>query len=328
MAEDVRLGERPDAAELDRLMSVYRYGRYLENPRIPPERSRAHERVLLEGLLARDDATVFSLGPADRLRGVLIARDSAWDREHFGYGVAVIETILTAEEGYPRDRAVAERLLEAFLDWCRSRAVRFASMRLSSRQLPVIHALEAAGFRYIESYIYNVVDLDRVPPAAEPVAALRHARPEDQEYMCRYAHGAFTTHRFHADPFVDPAKAESLYFKWIQSAFADPGRKVLVMDQDGRPAAFMVYRDEDWRHTLGLRSASLNMGLLDPEARGRGLGTRFYHALFEHFRKEGFHIVESGLSLRNQVSLNWHNRTGFRVVSTHVTLHRWWEGGP
>ncbi len=325
MEKKVRVGELPRAEHLDRLMAVHRYGRYLENPRIDPERGRAHESMLLQKLLERADAVVFSLGPSKDLHGLLIARDSAWDREHFGYGVGVIEAILTAEKGYAPDRATVDSLLEAFLQWCRQRSIRFASMRLSSRHLAAIHALEAAGFRYIESYIYNVVDLDRLPFPSEPVASLRHAVPEDREAMRRYAQGAFTTHRFHADPLVDPAKAESLYFKWIESAFDDPERQILVMDINDHPAAFMVYRDEDWRHTLGVRSASLNMGLLDPQARGRGVGTRFYQALFDHFRREGFDIVESGLSLRNQVSLNWHNRTGFRVVSTYVTFHRWIE---
>lgn len=328
MSGVLRVGACPPSPQLDRLVAGYRYGRYCEDPQIPLERSQRHERFLLEAALHRPGAVVFSVEEGGELQGILVARDSAWDREHFGYGVAVLDWILLPEEGYAKDRAVANRLVEGLMDWCRERGVRFASMRLSSRHLPAVHALEAAGFRYVESYIYNVVSLARMPAVTEPAEPLRHARPEDHAVMRRYAQGAFTTHRFHADPLVDSTKAESLYGKWIDSAFADPERQILVMEHEGRPVAFMVYRDEDYRDTLGLRSASLNMGLLDPEARGRGLGTRFYQALFAHFRRQGFDIVESGLSMRNQVSLNWHNRTGFRVVSTHVTLHRWLDVSP
>lgn len=325
MPNDILIGLRPTSEQLTPLLAVYRYGRYCENYRLPPERSRAHERRLLEQALARPDAVTVAVMAGERLEGLLVGRYSGWDSEHFGYGVAVIEGIYLPEGGYDRDRAVADRLVAGFERWCREQGIRFASIRLSSLQLPAIHALEQAGFRYIESYIYNVVDLDRLGEPNGPLPVLRAARPEDEAVMLRYAPGAFATQRFHADPRIAPDKAEGLYRKWIASAFADPSRRTLVMEDEGRPVAFMVYRPEDYRETLGLRSASLNMALLDPDTRGKGVGSLFYQALLHHYRREGFDLVESGLTLRNQVSLNWHNKLGFRVVSTQVTFHRWFD---
>jgi L-amino acid N-acyltransferase YncA len=323
MPDDVCIGFRPTAAQLTPLLAVYRYGRYGENYRLPPERSRGHERRLLEQALARPETMTVAVMAGERLDGLLVGRYSAWDSEHFGYGVAVIDGIYLPEGGYERDRGVAEQLVGGFEAWCRGQGVRFASIRLSSLQLPAIHALEQAGFRYIESYIYNVFDLDRLGEPNGPLPTLRLARPEDEAIMMSYASGAFATQRFHADPRVAPDKAEGLYRKWIASAFADPSRQTLVMEDNGRPVAFMVYRAEYYRDTLGLRSASLNMAVLDPENRGKCTCTLFYQALLHHYRREGFDIVESGLTLRNQASLNWHNRIGFRIVSTQVTFHRW-----
>ncbi len=314
---------RPSAAQLEALLAVYRYGRYLENYRLPPERSRAHERRLLEQALSRPDAMTVAVTEGMTVDGLLVGHYSAWDSEHFGYGVAVIDGIYLAEKGYAHDRLVADRLVAGFMEWCRRRRIRFASMRLSSLQLAAIHALEQAGFRYIESYIYNVFDLDRLGKPDASLPTLRPARAEDEAIMMGYAPGAFATQRFHADPRIEPEKAEGLYRKWIVSAFADPQRETLVMEEDGRPVAFMVYRGEDHRSTLGLRLIALNMALLDPESRGKGLGNRFYSALLHHYAREGFELVESGLSMRNQVSLNWHNKAGFRVVSTQITLHAW-----
>lgn len=325
MPNDIILGLRPTPEQLTPLVAVYRYGRYGENYRLPLERSRAHERRLLEQALARPGTVTVAIAAGETLEGLLVGRYSAWDSEHFGYGVAVIDGIYLSEGGYDRDRAVADRLVVGFEGWCREQGVRFASIRLSSLQLPAIHALEQAGFRYIESYIYNVFDLDRLGEPNGPLPLLRLARPEDEAVMMAYASGAFATQRFHADPRIPSDKAEALYRKWIASAFADPARQTLVMEDKGRPVAFMVYRAEDYRDTLGLRSASLNMGLLDPDNRGKGAGTLFYQALLHHYRREGFDIVESGLTLRNQVSINWHNKIGFRVVSTQVTLHRWFD---
>jgi L-amino acid N-acyltransferase YncA len=323
MSAEYRIGWQPSPAQIEALIAVYRYGRYLENYRLPPECSRAHERRLLEQALSHPEAMTVAVGEGTTVDGLLVGHYSAWDSDHFGYGVAVIDGIYLAEKGYAHDRAVAGRLVAGFMAWCRARRVRFASMRLSSLQLAAIHALEEAGFRYIESYIYNVFDLDRLGAPDDSLPALRRARPEDEAIMMRYAAGAFATQRFHADPRIEPEKAEGLYRKWIASAFADPQRETLVMEEDGRPVAFMVYRGEDFRPTLGLRSAALNMAVLDPESRGKGIGTVFYQALLHHYHREGFDIVESGLTLRNQVSVNWHNKIGFRIVSTQITLHGW-----
>lgn len=326
MTVQIRIGEKPTHDALASLMAAYRYGRYCENPRFPLEKSRAHELFMLESVLALPETVAVTAWGGPVLEGILAGRLSAWDSEHFGFPMAVLEKLILREKEAARDREeAASRLTAAFLAWCREHRVRFASARLPSRDLSAVQALEDAGFRYIESYIYNVVDLDRLDEGACLDAPLRSARPEDRDAMRRCAPGAFATQRFHADPNFPRDKAEALYLKWIDSAFDDPEREILVMEEDGRPVAFMVYRDGDYRATLGLRSAALNMGLLDPEARGRGVGTRFYRALFQRFRSEGFGMVESGLSLRNQASLNWHNKTGFRIVGTYVTLHRWFD---
>jgi len=325
MAVEIRLGVAPTREDLGGLLVGYSAGRYCENPRLPMEKSRAHEQWLLERALARPETVTVSAWNDAGLQGLLVGRPSAWDSEHFGFPMATVDALVVVPGPQDQERGVASKIATTFDQWCRTQGVRFASVRLPSRQLGPIQALEDAGYRYVESYIYNVVDLDRLEEPKEVTAPLRHARGEDRALFCRWAPGAFATQRFHADARFDREKAEALYIKWIDSAFDDPDRQILVMEEDGRAAAFMVYRDEDFRATLGVRSAALNMGLLDPAARGKGLGTRFYHALFRYFRDQGFDIVESGLTMRNQASLNWHNKTGFRIVGTYVTLHRWFD---
>lgn len=323
MAVRICVDMRPCEDDLDFVTAEYRYGRYCENRRFPLEKSRAHERYLLQRALAVPDTVVVTAWEGTALVGILTGRMSPWDSEHFGFPMAILENMIVKEKGAAQDRQTSAGLAAAFGTWCEKRRVRFASARLPSRPLAVVQALEDAGFRYVESYIYNVVDLDGMEKRGDESVRLRAACPEDREAMRRCASGAFAVQRFHADENFERDKAETLYLKWIDSAFDDPSRQILVMEEEGRPAAFMVYRAEDYGKTLGVRSAALNMGLLDPEFRGRGVGTRFYHALFSRFRAAGFHMVESGLSLRNQASLNWHNKTGFRVVGTYVTLHRW-----
>ncbi|MCX6553034.1 MAG: hypothetical protein NTY02_18870, partial [Acidobacteria bacterium] len=203
------------------------------------------------------------------------------------------------------------------------RSVRLVVVKAPSLDLPLIHAYEQWGFRYVETWIYNRFNLDRVSIHQRPELSLRVADRADKDLLLTYSHGAFDTHRFHADSRIARDKADSLYLKWIETAFNDPRQTVLVHDRDGKPAAGMIYYPNDYRAQLGVRYVQWKMALLDPAVRGKGIGFAFFAALLHHHRAEGFDVVDSGLTIRNLVSLNLHNRIQFKVVSTIVTFHKW-----
>jgi GNAT superfamily N-acetyltransferase len=277
----------------------------------------------LQALVARADTlTIAAFSPSGEIEGLLVFRLSAWDTEHFGFPFATIESILTASAGHELQLSVARTLLERFGAWCASERVRFVSTRIPALDLAVIHALEEQGFWFIESWVYNNLDMARVPEVPEP-PALRLSVPGDMDVMLEYSTSAFATQRFHADGKFDPAKADSLYRKWIETAFHDPNQLIAVLESDGKPKAFMVYYKSDLRDFVGRQFAMWKMALLDPASRGQGLGTQFFSALARHHAGEGLDVIDSGLSLRNLPSLNLHNKHRFKVVSTIVTFHKW-----
>jgi len=141
--------------------------------------------------------------------------------------------------------------------------------------------------------------------------------------MLDYSKGAFATQRFHADPYIDPDKADSLYRKWILTAFEDPHQQILVLDVDNSPLAFMITQRIDLRQCFGLQFVVWRMALLDPSSRGRGWGTKFFVSLMHHHRKEGIDVVDSGVTMRNLASLNLHSKLHFKIVCIRVTFHKW-----
>ncbi len=313
------------AGDLQTLVDGSRFGRYLEDASLPADGARRLVFANLQALVARADTlTIAAYSPAGEIEGLLVFRLSAWDTEHFGFPFATIESLLTAPAGRERQLAVAGKLLESFGDWCSSEKVRFVSTRVPALDLAVIHALEDAGFRFIESWVYNKFDLARVPEVPEP-PALRLSVPGDMDVMLEYSTSAFATQRFHADGKFDPAKADSLYRKWIETAFHDPNQLIAVLESEGKPKAFMVYYKSDLREYVGRQFAMWKMALLDPASRGKGLGTQFFAALARHHAGEGLDVIDSGLSLRNLASLNLHNKNQFKVVSTIATFHKWME---
>jgi len=308
------------------LLTDYRYGRYCEDNQLSLARAQAYEQQRIQRRLAQEDAIAFyAKSEQGEPVALLVGHYSSWDADHFGYGVAVIDYILATGTDYRLAVDAVSALLGMFHDWCHGKHIRFISVRLSALQLTAIHALEGSGYRYIESYISNVFDLRKLKDIFEELPSVRLATLDDLDLMLQHARGAFAVQRFHADPHISNSKAETLYSKWIRSAFRDPKRETLVFEKDGVPAAWAVCLPQDLRRLLGIRSVTTQVLLVAPEARGSGFGLRFMHALFKHYGSAGVDVIDSGVTMRNVASVNWHNRLKFRVVSTQATFHKWME---
>lgn len=313
-----------DHGGIESLVAGYTYGRYCEDNSLARD---ASQRLvcdrLVEYLESPGARQITAVTPGGETLGSIAFKISPWDSDHFGFNSAIIDTLITRRLGYEQELEIADALVKEFNAWCQSTEVRFITAKVPSKDLPVVHALEHNGFNFIESWIFNKYDLNHLDEASKPTQALRLARPEDRELMIEYSHEAFATQRFHADANIPHDKADSLYEKWILTAFADPHQEVLVLDSGNRPAGFMIYYPVDLRPYFGLQFAQWKMALLDPQSRGKGLGTLFFTALFYHHRDSGLDVIDSGLSIRNITSLNLHTKLNFKVTCTLVTLHEW-----
>lgn len=61
---------------------------------------------------------------------------------------------------------------------------------------------------------------------------------------------------------------------------------------------------------------------LAPHARGRGVGTLLYKALFEALADEDVHRAYAGIAQPNEASARLHERFGFRHVGTYREVGR------
>ncbi len=326
METRVTVGAGVEPGHLRALTDQQLYGPHLEDWTLPAEGAR---QLLCDELanlpVDADHGSAVTLSAVGEPLGLLVFRRSRWDSEHFGFPVGAIDRILTAGLDDGTEREVVARLLGAFEGWRAEAGLRFAFARVPARHLAAVQGLERHGFGYIETYLWNRVDLARVDAAPSPSIRFRTARPEELETVVGWSRGAFSTQRFHADPNVDPAAAEALYEKWIRTAFDAAGREAVVAESEGAPAGYFDYEIRDLRPWIGVRTTALKMLLFDPERRGRGLGVALYSAFLRAQKEAGLDRVESGLTLRNVRSSNLHARLGFRNVAFGVTLHKWWR---
>jgi RimJ/RimL family protein N-acetyltransferase len=309
--------------DLAALAGSHLYGRHCEDVSLQLADSQRYLLHQMRNALTGTSGAecVQALNAKGETLGLILFRLSPWDTDHFGYRCGVIDWIVIRENDYALRTSIARALLSHFEKWMKEEKIRFASCRTSALDLAVVNSFERVGFDLIESYVYNYFDTRSLPDERQP--ALRLAVPADEDIMRVCSVGAFDTQRFHADPRVAKDKATSLYDNWIRTSFRDPKTRTLVLEENGAPVAFMTYFDSDLTEFFGCKFAMWKMALINPEYRGKGIGTRFFRALVHHHREEGLQIVDSGVSMRNLASINLHNKAGFKIVSTQLTFHKW-----
>ncbi len=311
---------------LDIILEKYVFGRYLEDKSFDSIQSKAYLKdTLLDYVKNGVNEYLIAFDKNKDPQGILLYRESKWDTDHFGYNVAIIDHLITRQENYTSTVKISAALLSSFDNWSQEKNIRFVSVKIPSQDLAVLHAVENKGFIYIENWIYNNYDLKNLKEENKGELQIRYGNDLDKEFMIKYSKGAFNTHRFHADTRIDVKKADSLYEKWIISAFDDPQQKVAVYDHEGIPTAFMIYYISDLTTYFKCKFAMWKMGLVNPELGHKGIGNKFVQSLFTFHKDENLDIIDSGLSIRNLPSLNWHNKLNFKITSTLVTFHKWYN---
>ncbi len=312
------------SSDLKSLLLNYRYGRYLEDDSLDINVSKQFlEHKIHEYLLQDDTDFAIEYSEHHEIQGLLLFKLSTWDTQHFGINTSLIDYVVIEETDYEKKMAITNQLLIKYHHWCEANKIRFAVVKISSLDLPTIHGFEKNGFRFMENWIFNKYELKNLDRQSKQPLDLRLIKSSELDDMISFSQGAFITHRFHADSHIPKEKAESLYKKWIRTAFDDPKQRIIVYERNDKPAAFMIYYQNDLRSYFNLRFAMWKMALLDPSLKGKGIGTDFFLSLLHYHKKEGLDIVDSGLSNRNLASLNLHDKLNFKIFCTLVTFHKW-----
>lgn len=233
--------------------------------------------------------------------------------ERFGVRVALVDALTTAG-------------LEGVLARCAAEGAALLIARCPARDLPAVHALEAAGARLMDTLVYYSRALGPdAPPLPPPPAeaAIRAARPEDADRVEAIAAAAFAGYdsHFHADPRLDRAACDAVYTSWARNSVLVPGvaDAVLVAEVAGALAGFL---------TLKWAEAATGEGPLygvAPEFQGQGLGQALLHHGLRWFAARGAAGMQMSTQVTNARSQTAWIRQGFRPDHALYTFHRWFD---
>jgi ribosomal protein S18 acetylase RimI-like enzyme len=241
-------------------------------------------------------------GGAIAIRGVgslAILRPLEWDTRHFRFGCADVVRIYGAE-------APVDEIVER----ARGTGVRLLSARCRAERADHAHALERAGFEWVDTSVELGVAIG--PPA--PPSRSRPARTEDFPAMRAVAR-TFRANRFHLDGRIDPARADALYESW---AAKEP---VLVADGADGVAGFCGWQPPEADDPL--RVGSLTLIVLAPEARGRGHFGELVRGVRAALVEAGARLLVTSTQVHNARALRAFAREGLRPLGARHVFHKW-----
>jgi L-amino acid N-acyltransferase YncA len=273
----------------------------------------------IEDLAESDDAEIF-FRIIDGNIYLLGCRIPSWDEEHFGFGMAKIDWILSP--GGDADREVMGGLLDECLCSLRERGVRFASSHISSSDLPNLHLLEDRGFRYYQTTAYALVaSADCQLPQD---ASVRLWEAVDLPAIINIARRSqFRGGHFYSDSRFDRGTVDLMYEKWIQTSWRnqDP---VAIIETEGKVSGYFAFvMDGPLSSSLGYRYGRMTSLAIDASIHGAGLGSRLFGSVMAMIKGMGGEYIASEYSTRNFASANLHAKNRFATVHEKVLSHLW-----
>jgi len=243
-------------------------------------------------------------GPREKLRVQLRSIARPFESECLGGPVArlVVERRIVESEFY-------RGLLKLVRRW-RDEGTWLVSCRIPAAWRFEADALVGAGFRPIEELITFRRPIEPVPESDMPVTL---ARPDDADACIEIGRTAFVHDRFHADPEIDDADANTLKAAWVRNSLVGRADASLVVSDGNRACGFVLCMRNG-------EDAVIDLIAVAPGCQGRGYGRALVAGALAHYAGKAA-TMKVGTQAENRVSVELYRRVGFCVGCTARTFH-------
>jgi GNAT superfamily N-acetyltransferase len=232
--------------------------------------------------------------------------------DHARFGVITAKASGVSTDSLPR-----------LTDFCLSHSVRLLIARVSVTDLECVQAMEAEGFRLMDTLVYYERSLSGPPPIDDSGVSIRPARREESGAVGALAREAFRGYsgHYHTDPRLDKALCDEAYSDWAARSCLEQSDSsaVLVAEADARLIGLA---------TLRLNSPLEGEGVLfgvRPEARRRGVFASLLVASLSWCVNRGARQMLYSTQINNAAAQRVLGRGGFIHNRAYYTLHKWFD---
>jgi ribosomal protein S18 acetylase RimI-like enzyme len=278
------------------------------NPRLTVRLAQDGDAQALadRGFELRSDHMDFVAESEGALVGRIAVATRAFESEMLALKVCSIDAIAMT----PEHELQLAQLLSRTLDTLAADGYRLVTCRQPETGGIAKAALQKAGFKVLE----RLVTLSR--PLIEPIempAGVTLASPDDAEGCAAIAREVFTFDRFHADPQIEDAAADRLKAQWVRNSVKGRADAVFVTREGGKVTGFNACMRANDKAAIDLIGVSSSH-------RGQGLGRALTLASIAYYTGKTAQI-RVGTQSNNTASLALYGATGFRTLSSAITLH-------
>ncbi|MBM1172025.1 GNAT family N-acetyltransferase [Microvirga arabica] len=205
----------------------------------------------------------------------------------------------------------------------RAQRVAMISTRVDVGALDRVHALEADGYRLMDTLVYygrSLRGLSKSRPLPAGIT-LRLATPEDAPAVERIARSAFRGYfgHYHADPRLDSAAADAAYVQWAGSSVArtDLTTPVLLAVTSNDIVGFVTLRLNT--HDEG----EAVLAAINPDCQGTGLYGHLFEQALWLCADCGAERMITSTQINNYATQRVWARLGLMHQRSVYTFHKW-----
>ncbi|MDV2502439.1 MAG: hypothetical protein RX318_00585 [bacterium] len=315
-------------SDLKELFARYPNKPYSYYRELPSDVLESYFQRVVEDHAARGELVV-AASRDSHPRGVAFLLDLPWDTDIFGISMGRVVLICDSEP-FADAYDTACHLLASCLGLAERRNITHLVCQVSAREVPVHHALEAEGFRLMDTITIHTRSLPaRLPHPTKASAIVRSWEERDVEALCRLAASAFgdrehNLNRLHSDPLLQ-GRADSMYEMWLKNSLTgEQADLILVAEVEGAVGGFLTVKFPTalMQEVLPLKIASVPLNAVDAAYRGRGLYRLLVWAAFEAAHRHEHDYLEIKTQVTNlAVERTWQSMGGTLQMSYH-SFHR------
>ena len=267
---------------------------------------------------ANDPTTrVWWMRRANRLQALAGWRFLPWDSQMLGCSSGSIGG-LWGEGDYAVQYHRLETVLNACIADAEGHGVHFLSTRLPEDELAVLHAVEAVGFRIIESFLtFSRKTAGEIPRNDESDFQIRLAQLDEMEPVASIAYRAFQSFRLRVDPQLPDSRARHSRREWVRNGFKGRAEAIYVAKSDNRLVGFVLLRSKVETEKVG----EIELIAVDPAFHGRGIGKALVAAAIRHYQGETS-AIQAGTQAKNLQAVGLYVRMGFSLIRSELSFHR------
>jgi ribosomal protein S18 acetylase RimI-like enzyme len=200
-----------------------------------------------------------------------------------------------------------------------------STVRVPIGNLPLVHGLEAKGFRFLESQFSIEIGLSSLSAASSMQAAilrkyvLAQVRTDEVELLQGYVkEGLFKTDRIALDPELGPELANHRYSQWIAEVASKRIASLqwlMTASEPPRRAGFIMFQEDG-------KTVNALLGGVFPQFQTQGAGLAMVLRPLHHFATQGFTNYQTKVSSNNFPVLRLYQDAGFKIHEIVYVMRR------